>query len=139
VSLELTIVTPEGQAFHGEVESVVLPGAEGEFGVLAGHEPFLSALQTGGLELQTADGKKRLAAVSRGYAEIHGDKVNVMVGTCEWAGEIDTERAERARQRALKALEEARSTPDGEAQYQELREAYSRAVARITVSERFKS
>ena len=138
MSLELTIVTPEGQAFHGEVESVVLPGAEGDFGVLAGHEPFLSALRTGGLELEAA-GKKRLAAVSRGYAEIHGDKVSVMVGTCEWADEIDTERAERARQRALKALEEARSTPNGEAEYRELQEAYSRAVARITVSERFKS
>jgi len=139
VSLELTIVTPEGQAFHGEVESVVLPGAEGDFGVLAGHEPFLSALQTGGVELQTADGKKRLAAVSRGYAEIHGDKVNVMVGTCEWADEIDVARAERARERALKALQGARASAEGEAEYQELQEAYSRAVARITVSDRFKS
>jgi len=139
VSLELTIVTPEGQAFHGEVESVVLPGAEGDFGVLAGHEPFLSALQTGGVELQTADGKKRLAAVSRGYAEIHGDKVNVMVGTCEWADEIDVARAERARERALKALQGARASAEGEAEYRELQEAYSRAVARITVSDRFKS
>jgi F-type H+-transporting ATPase subunit epsilon len=137
VLVELTIVTPEGQAYHGDVESVVLPGAEGDFGVLSGHEPFLSALRNGGLEL-TADGQKRLAAVSRGYAEIHGDKVNVMVGACEWADEIDLERAERARQRAQKALEEARSTEDGEAEYQELQEAYSRAVARITVSERFK-
>jgi F-type H+-transporting ATPase subunit epsilon len=138
VSLELTIVTPEGQAFHGEVESVVLPGAEGDFGVLAGHEPFLSSLRTGGLEL-TAAGKKRLAAVSRGYAEIHGNKVSVMVGTCEWADEIDVARAERARERAQKALQEARATAAGEAEYQELQEAYSRAVARITVSDRFKS
>ena len=138
MSLELTIVTPEGQAFHGAVESVVLPGAEGDFGVLAGHEPFLSALRTGGLEL-TAEGKKRLAAVSRGYAEIHGDKVSVMVGTCEWADGIDVARAERARERALKALQEARATAEGEAQYQELQEAYARAVARIAVSDRFKN
>jgi F-type H+-transporting ATPase subunit epsilon len=137
MSLELTIVTPEGQAFHGEVESVVLPGALGDFGVLAGHEPFLSALRSGALEL-SAGGQKRLAAVSRGYAEIHGDKVSVMVGTCEWADEIDAERAERARERAQKALEEARSTDAGEAAYQELQEKYSRAVARITVTERFK-
>jgi F-type H+-transporting ATPase subunit epsilon len=137
VSLELTIVTPEGQAFHGEVDSVVLPGSEGDFGVLAGHEPFLSALRTGGLEL-TQGGQKRLAAISRGYAEIHSDKVSVMVGTCEWADEIDAERAERARERALKSLEKARSTADGEAEYQELQEAYARAVARVAVSERFK-
>jgi len=137
VSLELTIVTPEGQAYHGEVEYVVLPGAEGEFGVLAGHEPFLSALKSGPLEL-SANGKERHAAVSRGYAEIHGDKVTVMVGACEWADEIDVARAERARERALKALQESRATAEGAADYQELQEAYSRAISRITVSERFK-
>ena len=137
MSLELTIVTPEGQAYHGEVEWVVLPGVEGEFGVLAGHEPFLSALKSGALEL-SAGGAKRLAAVSRGYAEIHGDKVTVMVGTCEWADEIDLERAVRARERALKSLQESRATAEGAAEYEELQEAYSRAIARIAVSDRFK-
>lgn len=138
MSLELTIVTPEGQAYHGEVEYVVLPGVEGEFGVLAGHEPFLSALKSGPLEL-SANGRERHAAVSRGYAEIHGDKVTVMVGACEWADEIDVERAERARERALKALQDSRATAEGAADYQELQEAYSRAIARIAVSERFKN
>jgi F-type H+-transporting ATPase subunit epsilon len=138
VSLELTIVTPEGQAYHGEVEYVVLPGVEGEFGVLAGHEPFLSALKSGPLGL-SANGKERHAAVSRGYAEIHGDKVTVMVGACEWADEIDLARAERARERALKALQDSRATAEGAADYQELQEAYSRAIARIAVSERFKN
>ena len=138
MSLELTIVTPEGQAYHGEVEYVVLPGVEGEFGVLAGHEPFLSALKSGPLEL-SANGRERHAAVSRGYAEIHGDKVTVMVGACEWADEIDVARAERARERALKALQDSRATAEGAADYQELQEAYSRAIARIAVSERFKN
>ena len=138
MSLELTIVTPEGQAYHGEVEYVVLPGVEGEFGVLAGHEPFLSALKSGPLEL-SANGRERHAAVSRGYAEIHGDKVTVMVGACEWADEIDLARAERARERALKALQDSRATAEGAADYQELQEAYSRAIARIAVSERFKN
>jgi F-type H+-transporting ATPase subunit epsilon len=137
VSLDLTIVTPEGQAYQGEVEYVVLPGVEGEFGVLEGHEPFLTALQSGALEL-SAGGQKRHAAVTRGYAEIHGDEVTVMVGACEWADEIDRGRAERARERALKALQEARQTAEGAADYQELQEAYSRAIARIAVSDRFR-
>jgi F-type H+-transporting ATPase subunit epsilon len=137
VALELSIVTPEGQAFHGDVESVVLPGVEGYFGVLEGHEPFLTALGVGDLEL-TKDGRTRHAVVSRGYAEIHGDSVNVMVGTCEWADEIDRERAERARERAQRGLQELRATSEGEAQYVELHEAYARAVARIAASERFK-
>ena len=47
MAISLTVVTPEGQAFHGEAEAVVLPGSEGEFGVLPGHEAFLSALRIG--------------------------------------------------------------------------------------------
>ena len=138
MSLDLTIVTPEGQAFQGDVESVVLPGVEGDFGVLEGHEPFLSALRSGTIEVIASGGARRLAASSRGYAEIHSDKVTVMVGICEWADEIDVEHAERARQRALKALQEARATAEGAADYAELQEAYSHAVARIAASERFK-
>jgi F-type H+-transporting ATPase subunit epsilon len=137
MSLELTIVTPEGQAYHGPVDYVVLPGTEGDFGVLKGHEPFLSALRIGGLELSSG-GRKRLAALSRGYAEVHSDVVTVMAGTCEWADEIDRERAERARERALKALQEFRQTPEGRLQYQEYQDAYSRAITRIAISDRFK-
>lgn len=137
MSLELTIVTPEGQAFHGPVESVVLPGVGGDFGVLEGHEPFLSALRIGGLELTAPDGGKRLASVSRGFAEIHGDAVSVMVGTCEWAGDIDRDRAERARERARKALEEARANPAFAAEAKAFEDAYERAITRLTVADRF--
>jgi len=135
MTIELTIVTPEGRAFHGDVESVVLPGVEGEFGVLESHEPFLTALQIGGLEVH-AD-SVRHAAVGSGFAEIHGAEVSVMVSTCEWADEIDVERAERARERAEAALERMRGTEEGEAAYQEYQEAYCRAVARVSVSEKF--
>ena len=132
MSLELTIVTPEGQAYHGEVEYVVLPGVEGEFGVLAGHEPFLSALKSGPLGL-SANGKERHAAVSRGYAEIHGDKVTVMVGACEWADEIDRDRAERARERAKKALEDVRKDPAMADQVAQFEDAYEKAITRLAV------
>ncbi len=137
MSVELTVVTPEGPAYDGPVDYVVLPGVEGDFGVLQGHEPFLAALRIGGLEL-SAGGQKRLAALSRGYAEVHGDVVTVMVSTCEFADEIDRERAERARERALKALHELRQTPEGLAEYQQYQDAYSRAITRIAVSDRFK-
>jgi F-type H+-transporting ATPase subunit epsilon len=137
MSIELTVVTPEGQAYHGPVEYVVLPGAEGDFGVLQGHEPFLAALRIGGLEL-SAGGQKRVAAVSKGFAEVHADAVTVMVGTCEFADEIDRARAERARERAAKTLHEFRQTPEGQAEYAQYQDAYSRAITRIAVSERFK-
>ena len=137
--LGLTVVTPEGQAFQGNVDSVVLPGSEGEFGVLPGHEAFLSAIKIGAMTIQQAGGETLHAAVTQGFAEVHDDQVSVMVRTCEFAHEIDRARAEVARDRALHQLEAMRGTEEGEALYQQYQEAYSRAIARVAVSDRFKS
>jgi len=134
--VDLTVVTPEGQAFHEPVEAVVLPGSEGDFGVLPGHETFLTALRIGPMTVQRS-GETLHAALSGGFAEVHEDHVTVMVGTCEFAHEIDRERASLARDRARRQLEEMRQTEEGEAHYQDYQEAYSRALARIAVSERF--
>ena len=139
MALALSVVTPEGQAFHGEAETVVLPGSEGEFGILPGHEPFLTALRIGPMTIRKAGGEELHAAVSQGFAEVHGDQVSVMVGTCEFAHEIDRTRAEVARDRAHRQLEELRATPEGEAVYQQYQDAYSRAIARISISDRFKN
>jgi len=136
--IALTVVTPEGQAFDQSVESVRLPGVEGEFGVLSGHEVFLTALQPGMVSIDLGS-ETQIAAVSKGFAEVHGDSVTVMVGSCEFAHQIDRERAEVARERAQKQLEEMRGTEEGEADYQELQEAYSRAVARVAVTEKFQN
>ena len=135
--LELIVVTPEGQAFHGEVESVVLPGSEGDFGLLPGHEPFMTGLRIGGMSVRSGAGERH-AALSQGFAEIHEDTVTVMVGTCEYAEDIDLERAQVARDRAQKQLAEMRQTEEGEAAYQEYQDAYSRAIARISVTDKFK-
>jgi F-type H+-transporting ATPase subunit epsilon len=137
MSFHLTVVTPEGEAFDKPVDSVVLPGSEGEFGVLAGHEPFMTGLRAGTLRIQTG-GEELVAAVGRGFAEVHEDQVSVLVGSCEFAHEIDRSRAEIARDRALSQLKEMRASAEGEAAYQELQEAYSRAVARVAASEKFK-
>ena len=139
MAIALSVVTPEGQAFHGEVEAVVLPGSEGEFGVLPGHEAFLSALRIGPMTIRKPGGEELHAAVSQGFAEVHDDQVSVLVGSCEFAHEIDRARAEIARDRALAQLEQLRSTGDGEALYQQYQDAYSRAVARVAISDRFKS
>jgi F-type H+-transporting ATPase subunit epsilon len=137
--LSLSVVTPEGQAFHGEAEAVVLPGSEGEFGVLPGHEPFLTALRIGPMTIRKAGGEELHAALSQGFAEVHDDQVSVMVGTCEFAHEIDRSRAEIAAERALKQLEEMRGTAEGEAAYQQYQDAYSRALSRVSITDRFKS
>ena len=135
MAIDLTVVTPEGQAYDEAVESVVLPGDEGEFGVLAGHEVFMSALQAGEMTIET--GTETLhAVVSKGFAEVHEDAVTVMVGTCEFAHEIDLDRAKVAAERAKAQLEEMRGTDEGEELYQEYQEMYSKAVARVTAAER---
>ena len=135
----VTVVTPEGQAFHGEAEAVVLPGSEGEFGVLPGHEAFLTSLRIGPMTIRKAGGEELHAAVSQGFAEVHDDQLSVMVGTCEFAHEIDRTRAEVARDRAQKQLEEMRRTAEGEALYRQYQDAYSRAITRVSVSDRFKA
>ena len=139
MAIVLSVVTPEGQAFHGDVEAVVLPGSEGEFGVLPGHEAFLSALRIGPMTIKKPGGEELHASVSQGFAEVHDDQVSVMVSSCEFAHEIDRSRAEIARDRSLKQLEEMRGSAEGEALYQQYQDAYSRAVARIAISERFTS
>jgi F-type H+-transporting ATPase subunit epsilon len=137
MALELVIVTPQGQAFNAEVDTVVLPGTEGDFGVLPGHEAFLTALRVGPLELSQGE-RKRFAAVSRGYAEVVDDVVTVMVGSCEFADEIDREAAEKARERTLRQLEELRTTAEGREVWEKYQDEYSQAITRIAVSERFK-
>ena len=137
MAISLTVVTPEGQAFQGEAEAVVLPGSEGEFGVLPGHEAFLSALRIGPMTIRKPGGEELHAAVSQGFAEVHDDQVSVMVSSCEFAHEIDRSRAEVARDRARAQLEKLRGTAEGEALYQQYQDAYQRAVARISISDRF--
>ena len=138
MALELVVVTPEGQAFNDTVESVVLPGTEGYFGVLDGHEPFLTGLQSGVMEIEQSDTTLH-AALSTGYANVSAEAVTVMVGTCEFAHDIDVERASSARERAQRQLEEMRQTEHGEDVYEKYQEAFSRAITRIAVSEKFKT
>jgi F-type H+-transporting ATPase subunit epsilon len=86
VPFELRIVTPQGSAFAGEVDSVVLPGSEGEFGVLPRHERFLSLLQPGEVVIRRG-GETLRARVSDGFAEVRGEAVTVLVVSWEPSGE----------------------------------------------------
>lgn len=132
--LDLTIVTPSGPAYRGDVDAVVLPGSEGDFGVLPGHERFLSALRIGEVQIETG-GRKLYAAAADGFADVSGDQVTVLVDSCELAGDIDTARAELARQRAERGL--AALDRDAEAaRVAEYEAALERARNRLAVSQR---
>ena len=130
--IDLTIVTPEGTRYQGQVERVVVPGTEGDFGVLPGHERFLSPVRIGELEV---DGSGRQwAAVSDGFAEVNGDKVVLMVDSCEFAADIDKARAERAKANAERELEHLKSRQTEEHSFRMQEAALQRALVRIQVA-----
>lgn len=110
MSLELVVVTPEGEALSEVVEQVVLPGEAGDFGVLESHERFLTPLIPGAMEVQSA-GSSRWAALSSGFAEVDGSRVVVLVDGCTMAGEIDRASVETEQAEAESALS---SLPDND-------------------------
>ena len=102
-TLTLEVVTPTRMVVRDEVDEVVAPGSEGYFGVLGGHLPLMSTLKIGELAYRK-NGRWRYLAVSWGYVEVLPDCVTVLADVAEQAEEIDVDRAERARARALELL-----------------------------------
>lgn len=127
-SLRLEIVTPDHMVLSREVTYVGAPGLEGEFGILPGHIPFLSALKVGGLYYKS-DGKTKWVFVSGGFAEVSDDMVTVLAESAEEAEEIDTARAEYARKRAEERL--AKHEPDID--LIRAQAALSRAICRLNL------
>jgi F-type H+-transporting ATPase subunit epsilon len=130
--LMLEIVTPEKMAFSGKIEEVTIPGTEGEFGVLRGHEPFLSSVDIGELNF-IKEGKKIYYAVNTGYAEVTSGKVTVLIETAERSDSIDKDRALRAKDNAETLLGQLTKE---DAEYEIMRAALARAIARISVVEK---
>src|SRR4029078_13295736 len=97
-------VTPERLAYQDEVDSVVLPGSEGELGVLPHHAPLVSTLGAGELRLRKG-GEEESFAIVGGFLQVLPDKVVVMAETADMASEIDLEKAQAARRQAEQALE----------------------------------
>ena len=102
--LQLDIVTPEKLAYSDEVDAVVLPGSEGELGVLPHHAPLISTLGAGELRLRKGGVEESFAIVG-GFLQVLPDKVVVMAETADMASEIDLEKAQEARRDAERALE----------------------------------
>jgi F-type H+-transporting ATPase subunit epsilon len=106
--LFLEIVTPEKIVVSQEVDSVVAPGTDGEFGVLPGHIHFLTGIVPGELRYNTGTGKESMA-VTTGFAEVSNNKVSILVDAAEKTSEIDAERARQSMERARERLGDRRS------------------------------
>jgi F-type H+-transporting ATPase subunit epsilon len=135
--IELVVVTPEGEAFSGPVEEVVLPGVDGEFGVLENHERFLSALDYGCMEIRTREGSQ-FSAVSDGFAEVSGGRVAVMVDSLVAAADVDVEAAREAQLEASDQLDRLGLdlAEEHDAHRAELQDNLARATAQLETVKR---
>jgi F-type H+-transporting ATPase subunit epsilon len=128
----LEVVTPDRKVVSTEADVVVCPGVEGQFGVLYGHIPFLSALEVG--EMYYKDGPKtEYLAVSGGFAEVTGKKVTIVAEAAEFGREIDVERARRALERAKARLAAAKTE---NIDWARAEAALRRAMVRMKVASR---
>jgi F-type H+-transporting ATPase subunit epsilon len=128
-SLELEIVTPEGLLMRELVDEVIAPGEEGYFGVRPGHTPLLATLGMGELSFRRQSAWHRLTCFS-GWCEVLPDRVSVLADIGERGEDIDVGRAEEAMRRAADRLKQVRD----EAGYNEVHDAYTRAVTRLAVA-----
>ena len=128
----LEIVTPERLAYSDTVDAVVLPGSEGELGVLPHHAPLVSMLGVGELRIRKGGSEESFAIVG-GFLQVRPDRVVVMAETADLASEIDLEKALEARREAERALESGYS--EG-ADLSAARAALQTALLRERVAER---
>ena len=127
--LKLEIVTPERRVLDAEVESVTIPTASGEAGILPNHAPLISAVKPGVLSY-AAKGANEKVVLSAGFVEVNADTVSVLVDTAETPGEIDAEAARSSRESAEKALVSAGIVPveDAEAAREQIDHANARMI-----------
>jgi F-type H+-transporting ATPase subunit epsilon len=126
----LEIVTPERRVLSETVDIVVAPGDLGEFGVLAGHIPFLCKLKIGELRYRSG-AASGVVAIMGGYAEVLNNQVTILATAAEAATEIDVVRARAARERAERRIAESKDKLD----FARAQAALQRAMARLKIAE----
>jgi F-type H+-transporting ATPase subunit epsilon len=127
-NLRLKVVSQHEQLFSGEVDIVLAPGVDGQLGILPNHAPLITQLAIG--ELRTRVGDEEYAfAVHGGFMHVLPDEVIVLADLAERVDEIDIERAEAARQRALEMLH--KSPPPEERRLTEMALRRSRVRLRL--------
>ena len=105
--MKISIVTPLGKIFEGEIKEATFPGIEGEFGVLEGHSPLVTNLKPGVITLKKADGSEEVIAVNWGYVEVTPDHINVLAeGAVPVSGATENEIA-KAIEKAKQLIREA--------------------------------
>ena len=132
-TIRLEVVTPEKIVVSEEAQIVMAPGVLGEFGVLIGHTPFLTALKNGVVRFNDSKGDEHSIFVSGGFAEVLPGQVTILAESAERRRDIDVERARAALERAQKRLAEMRAKE--EIDFTRAQAALQRAILRLKIAE----
>jgi F-type H+-transporting ATPase subunit epsilon len=124
------ILTPEGSIFDDEVTGVRVPGEMGSFEVKTLHANIISSLEIGDILVRKAAGGEQQFAVTGGFVEVVDNKLTLLAEAAEPVEEIDVERAQQAKKRAVERLESGDKNIDK----QRARKALKRAENRIKLS-----
>lgn len=131
--IHLEVLTAESRVVSTDVDSVVATTLDGQVGILHGHVPLVTVLQPGELVLRTGEQEAYLV-VSGGFLQVTPQGIIVLADACEYAEEIDVERAEEAKRRAEQLL--AAGAPETDAATAEA--ALHRSIARLRVADKYR-
>lgn len=101
--IKLRIVTPTGELYNDDANMVIIRGANGDIGVLKGHQPLTTTLDYGLLKIKTGE-KELVSTLFGGFADIQPDCITILTDSAEWIDDIDVKRAEKAKERAEERL-----------------------------------
>ncbi len=129
----VSVVTPEGAAFEGDAEMLIVPGQSGEIGVLARHAPLVAMLKAGSTRVHLDGGEVREYATGPGFFQVLDNRAIALVDDAVAAGEIDTARAQRQLEEAQEELAKVESG-DSTADRWQLEQRIRHAENQLSVS-----
>ncbi len=137
MTIRCEIASQDRLVFEGEADIVVLPGVNGEMGILPNHAPLLTTLNLGVIKVRLG-GQEEIFTVTGGLAEIQPTIVTILADAAENVEEIDISRAEEARIRAKDLLEQG-PPPEDLDRYMAIEAALRRSNLRLEAARRFKT
>lgn len=122
----LSVVAPDRSVVDERAVSVIAPGVNGYFGVLAGHLPMVAALRAGIVEYLDTKNQRHSIAIGGGFAEVSGERLTILADSAARATEIDIKAEEARLERARRAMRGEDSEMSSSEAVQELEQAMAR-------------
>ncbi|WP_227937047.1 F0F1 ATP synthase subunit epsilon [Alkalihalobacillus deserti] len=129
-TIQVSVVTPDGKVYDGDVDMVSVRTVEGELGILPKHIPLVAPLTVGAVRIKKGSTVEKVA-VSGGFVEVRPDKVTILAEAAELPSGIDVDRAREAKERAQKRIDSAKSD---EIDFKRAELSLKRAINRIDVA-----